>query len=119
MVMWLSRQREYFADEFSARLTRNPASLMSALAKISYGATGGAKQAAGNSMVKALYFAEPSGSKLDAYEVARAIHSHSEAALVEAIEKEKRGGAMEIFMTHPLTGKRLERLYRIRKEIGA
>ncbi len=117
-VMWLSRQREYFADEFSARLTNNPSGLMSALAKISY--SGAVKGGQGSqSMVKALYIAEPSQASPGTQEISRAIRSGNEAALMEAIEKEKRSGAMEILMTHPLTAKRLENLMRIRKEIGA
>ncbi|MFA6489599.1 MAG: M48 family metalloprotease [Candidatus Micrarchaeia archaeon] len=117
-VMWLSRQREYFADEFSARLTNRPVSLMSALAKISYGSAVPHGENS-SSMVKALYFTEPAGAKVDTYEVARAIHSGSEAALTEAVEREKKLGAMELLMTHPLTANRLHNLLRIRKEIGA
>ncbi|MCX8194966.1 MAG: zinc metalloprotease HtpX [Candidatus Micrarchaeota archaeon] len=119
LVMWLSRQREYFADEFSARLTENPASLMRALAKISYGADasrGGGE--ASNSMVKALYFAEPSSAKISAVEIAGAINAGDEAALMSAIEKEKRMGAMELLMTHPLTAKRLERLMAIKRSMA-
>ncbi|MCX6771471.1 MAG: M48 family metalloprotease [Candidatus Micrarchaeota archaeon] len=119
MVMWLSRQREYFADEFSARLTGNPVPLMSALAKITYGqAAGAAKQGTG-SMASALYIAEPSGSKMSIAEIASAIRSGNEEELASAIEKEKKGGAMEFLMTHPLTSKRLERLMRIKKGLAA
>ncbi|MFA6214757.1 MAG: zinc metalloprotease HtpX [Candidatus Micrarchaeia archaeon] len=117
LVMWLSRQREYFADEFSARLTGNPASLMSALAKITYGAVAG-KTDSGN-MVKALYFAEPAGGKAQFAEIARAISSGNEMALSEAIEAEKRRGGMEFLMTHPLTAKRLERLMKMKKGAAA
>jgi heat shock protein HtpX len=119
LVMWLSRQREYFADEFSARLTGNPTHLMSALAKITYGqAAGAAKPSTGN-MASALYIAEPSGVKMSVAEIAGAIRTGNEAELMAAIEKEKKGGAMEFLMTHPLTSKRLERLMRIKKGIAA
>jgi len=118
MVMWLSRQREYFADEFSARLTNNPVSLMSALAKISYGGAVPKGNGSG-SMVRALYFAEHASGKMDIHEVSRAINSGSESAIAEAIAKEKKMGGMEFLMTHPLTAKRLENLMRVRKEIGA
>jgi len=114
LVMALSRQREYFADEFSARLTGNPQPLMSALAKITYGQAAGAKSG-GSNMASALYIAEPSGAKMQLAEIARAINSGNESALAEAIEKEKKGGAIELLMTHPLTAKRLERLNRLRK----
>lgn len=118
LVMWLSRQREYFADEFSARLTGNPTKLMGALAKISYGNVPNKNQQ-GKSMVSALYFAEHSGAKMDIAEIAHAINAGNDTALGDAIEKEKRSGAMEFLMTHPLTAKRLERLLRLKKAIGA
>ncbi|MFA5929473.1 MAG: zinc metalloprotease HtpX [Candidatus Micrarchaeia archaeon] len=119
MVMWLSRQREYFADEFSARLTGNPAHLMSALAKITYGQAAGAGKQGTGSMASALYIAEPSNTKMSVAEIAGAIRSGNEAELTAAIEKEKKGGAMEFLMTHPLTSKRLERLMRLKKGIAA
>jgi len=115
LVMALSRQREYFADEFSARLTGNPQHLMSALAKITYGQSAGAKASGSSNMASALYIAEPSGAKMQFAEIARAINSGNEAALSEAIETEKKGGAIELLMTHPLTAKRLERLLKLKK----
>ena len=37
IVLWLSRTREYYADEFSLEETKNPNSLASALVKIGFG----------------------------------------------------------------------------------
>jgi len=90
--------------------------LMSALAKISYGAAAGRGEGSG-SMVKALYFAEPSGAR-NVAEITNAIGSGNDAKLAEAIENEKRRGGLELLMTHPLTAKRLEALLKIKREIG-
>ena len=119
LVMWLSRQREYFADEFSARLTGNPVHLMSALAKITYGQAAGAAKSGTGSMASALYIAEASGAKISVAEIASAIRTGDEMALAAAIEKEKKGGAIELIMTHPLTSKRLERLMKLKKGLAA
>lgn len=117
MVMWLSRQREYYADEFSARLTGNPTALMRALAKISYGVKTAGQNS--QSMIKALYFAESSPAKTEFAEVMRAIDADNAAILNEAVEKEKKSGILELFMTHPLTAKRLEHLWKIKKQIAS
>ena len=37
IVLWLSRQREYYADSFSIESTRNPSALAEALVKVGYG----------------------------------------------------------------------------------
>ena len=37
IILWLSRTREYYADEFSVRETRDPAALAEALVKIGFG----------------------------------------------------------------------------------
>lgn len=97
LVMWLSRVREYHADQFSANLT-NPKHLMAALAKISY-QVGGT-----NSSLSSLYIGENTG------ESAAALARYADLPakdLAQAIEKEQKMGFFEVFMTHPLTAKRL------------
>jgi heat shock protein HtpX len=119
LVMWLSRSREYYADAFSAYSTNNPSALMSGLAKISYQMMRVKPAAAGKTMAS-FYISDPSGEgKQSIHEIAAAIASGNEAELVSAIEKEKGMGKMEFLMTHPLTGKRLEALLKIKKQIGA
>lgn len=39
VILWLSRTREYYADEFSVEITKNPNALASALVKVGYGLT--------------------------------------------------------------------------------
>ena len=39
IILWLSRTREYYADDFSIKVTKNPNSLAQALVKIGYGLT--------------------------------------------------------------------------------
>jgi len=117
LVMWLSRQREYYADAYSAYATRNPTALMSGLAKISYSMPQNREK---NASMSSFYISDPSPEeKKGMYEIASAIARGNERRLVEQIEAEKRHGAMEVFMTHPLTAKRLDALMKIKKEIGA
>ncbi len=117
LVMWLSRQREYSADAYSAYATRKPQSLMSALAKISYAGVSDKRER--DASLKSFYFADPSGSETNFIkEIAAAIATKNDAKLVEAIENEKKSGIFEAFMTHPLTAKRLEALLEMKKEIA-
>lgn len=100
IVLWLSRIREYYADSFSAYVTRSPRSLASALAKISYELPNYRKSRA-HSMLRAFYIADPFSSE----------------GVRRGMEAEKKLGALEWFMTHPLTYKRIENLRRIEEEL--
>jgi heat shock protein HtpX len=117
LVMWLSRQREYYADAYSAYATKNPTALMSGLAKISYAMPQDAQK---NASMSAFYISDPKPEEQRGmYEIARAIASGNEARLVGQIEAEKKRGFLEVFMTHPMTAKRLDALMRIRDELAA
>jgi heat shock protein HtpX len=112
IVLAVSRAREYYADEFSAYATGSPKNLMMALTKISY-ANAAAPQK--SSAINSFYIASPSSGERDTInEIAFMLGRGSSFA--EILEKEKgKGTLMEFLMTHPLTVKRLERLYRIGK----
>lgn len=113
LVLWLSRQREYYADAYSAYSTGKPNTLMRALAKISYD-LGKAKPQPEGQPLKAFYIADPAGAERQSIaEIAQAIDSGNQKSIEQAIENEKRRGIPEWLMTHPLTAKRLEALMNI------
>ncbi len=104
LVMWLSRTREYYADEFSAHITKKPQSLMSALSKISYGINASPME---GGAVRAFYIADPERGN------SNIPGSMSLSEIEAAVEADKAHGFMEIFMTHPLTSKRLLNLKKL------
>jgi len=116
LVMWLSRQREYYADAYSAIATKKPIALMRSLAKIGYSMP---KNAEKNTALSAFYISDPKPEEREGMrEIVAAIASGNEKNMVEKIEAEKKRGFLEIFMTHPITAKRLDALIKLNKEIA-
>ncbi|MFH1054672.1 MAG: zinc metalloprotease HtpX [Candidatus Altiarchaeota archaeon] len=116
LVMWLSRQREYYADAYSAYATGKPTALMSSLAKITYTMPANVEK---NPAMSAFYISDPKPEeKKGMAEIINAIGQGNERMLVQSIEKEKKHGFMEVFMTHPMTAKRLDALMKIRKDMA-
>ena len=114
VLLFLSRMREYYADEFSAKETGNPNALSSALIKIAYGIaavpdTERTAHLLNNTRAQGIYD----------------IKAAHEMGLVATNSKGKRGKLenallfdlvnpwawfFELKSTHPLTGKRIRRL---------
>ncbi|MFH2105820.1 MAG: zinc metalloprotease HtpX [Candidatus Micrarchaeota archaeon] len=118
LVLWLSRSREYCADEFAAKATGKPDYLINALAKISY--TSATKPSDSGGMIKAFYFANPSKNEANfSGEIVQLIKTGHPEKIAQAIENEKKHGGFEIISTHPLTYKRLGALLKVKKEMGA
>jgi len=117
MVMWLSRRREYYADAFAAYATRRPESLMSALAKITYRI----QPTRDNAGLKSLYIADPAPpERQNVAEIAKAMGTGSPELIEGSIHNEiSKSSVFELFMTHPLTAKRLNELWKLKKEIDA
>jgi len=95
LVLYLSRVREYYADSYSGQITKKPTSLASALAKISYNLT--QTRTPSPTAMRSFYIADEVSSKYSAQ-----------------MEKERGRGWMEVFMTHPLTYKRIRALEQMR-----
>jgi heat shock protein HtpX len=115
LVMWLSRVREYFSDEFSARITEKPSNLISALSRISYGIKTRNVVNESDAMMRAFYISDPMSK--ESFEGIRSASSMSTAELEKAMQRERGMSLFEFFMTHPLTVKRIYNLKRIEKEL--
>ena len=114
IVLYLSRTREYYADEFSAGITRNPNALASALVEIGFGLSTKAKKENGQSVANAttLGISDAPSSK------AMAVSGFSG----DSFTKDSIKNAMkwdlwnpwatvyELNSTHPLISKRLQAL---------
>ncbi|MEO9276613.1 MAG: zinc metalloprotease HtpX [Nitrososphaera sp.] len=122
LILYFSRLRESYADDFGGHQMR-PTILASALAKITYGLAL-KKPEEKNSMLRYFYAVDPS---LAASEVSSLPSSYkdqnlTEDQIIQAMNWEKTNPMSrfgEIFRTHPLTYKRIERLLNLEKELGS
>lgn len=126
VILWFSRVREYYADQFAAETTKNPGALAQALVKIGYGLA-----AAGHNIPTQPSSDEKTSRFSGAFEALNIFDKRAALSLVVAtggrqntgaIEPERIKDAMqwdlwnpwasyyEIMSTHPLIAKRLERL---------
>lgn len=104
-VLWLSRQREYFADAFAKKAIGNPMPLARSLAKISYSLA--ASRVESNPSMKAFYIG---GAERLSPELLEAVSGGNSDRLKKAIEREEKLGFLELFSTHPRTAKRIRAL---------
>lgn len=121
LILYFSRLREFYADNFAGRQVK-PSILANALAKITYGLSL-QKQQAGNSTLRSFYAVDPISSS---YEVTKFSSYYkdqhiSEDEVKKAMDWERKSSFSkfgEIFRTHPLTYKRIEKLYQMEREIS-
>jgi len=122
VVLFLSRLREGYADEFSARVTRKPHNLSRALIKIAYGIM--AKEENPQSMrllestraIGILGFRTAKEIGLVAKVTNMTPAKIARVLLYDFVNPWAK--LAELSSTHPLTGKRLARLDEIAKELG-
>ena len=122
IILWLSRTREYYADEFSVTETENPSALAEALVKIGFGLSTGESNGKHNvSKKNALGIFDSKAGK------ALAITSMTES---RGVDKERIKNAMkwemwnpwaiwfELHSTHPLISKRLKAITKYSEKYG-
>jgi heat shock protein HtpX len=120
LILYFSRLREFYADNFAGRQVK-PSILANALAKITYGLSL-QKQEVKNSTLRSFYAVDPVASS---YEVSKFSSYYkdqhiSEEEVKKAMDWERKSSFSkfgEIFRTHPLTYKRIEKLYQLEREL--
>jgi heat shock protein HtpX len=124
MILKLSRQREYYADTFSAVSTGDPHSLSSALAKITFGLSL-SKEKPG--AARSFYIGDPVNAKKEVKEIMKNKNKYDldgdgvldERELKKAMEEQAKSGRarMEFMSTHPSTFKRIQLLKQIEEDM--
>ena len=146
LILYFSRLREFYSDRFAGIITGKPSILANALAKISYGITmeksreerlgwnQRQKEQGQKISERAFFIADPVNAGKDFLALAQRYDNDSEQipitrSMQEDVrdamnkEKQKKSTSMlarisEMFMTHPHTYKRIERLYMLEAEMS-
>ncbi len=124
MILKLSRQREYYADTFSAVSTGDPHSLSSALTKITFGLSLSREKPGA---ARSFYIGDPVNAKREVAILMQNKNKYDldgdgvldERELRKAMEDQARSGRarMEFMSTHPSTFKRIQLLRQIEEDL--
>jgi len=122
LILYFSRLREFYADNFAGRQVK-PSILANALAKITYGLSL-QKREVKSSVLRSFYAVDPVASS---YEVSKFASYYkdqhiSEEEVQKAMDWERKNSFSkfgEIFRTHPLTYKRIEKLYQLELDLSS
>jgi len=119
LVLFISRTREYYADAASVEFGNRPAALVSALYKLSYGASRCSKETIDDVNVNRAFFAtDVNNAKRDVTDFQQIDFDGDGRISDEELRKlansevkiSKTSGIMELFSTHPDSLKRVKRL---------
>ncbi len=125
LILKLSRQREFYADSYSAVATGDPHSLSSALAKITFGLSLSNEKPGA---ARAFYIGDPVSAKREIASIMQNKNKYDldgdgvldDRELQKAMEEQAKSGRarMEFMSTHPSTFKRILLLKQIETDIG-
>ena len=119
LVLFISRTREYYADEASVEFGNRPAALVSALYKLSYGASRCSKETIDEVNTNRAFFVnDVNNAKNDVTDFQQIdfdgdgkITDEELKRLLDAdVKISRKNGLMELFSTHPDSLKRVKRL---------
>ena len=119
LVLFISRTREYYADEASVEFGNRPAALVSALYKLSYGASRCSKETIADLNTNRAFFVNDiNNAKNDVVDFQQIDFDGDGRISDEELRRlansnvkiSKKNGIMEIFSTHPDSLKRVKRL---------
>ena len=117
IILWLSRTREYYADEFSCSVTKNPHALCEALVKIGFGLSRGDSTVKHNvSKNNALGIFDTKASKSLAVSMMKDDGKIDKNNIKNAMKWEKWNPWAKWFefnSTHPLISKRIEAINKV------
>ena len=120
IILWLSRTREYYADEFSCSITKNPHALCEALVKIGFGLSRGSNNTKHNvSQNNALGIFDTKAGKSLAVSVMNGNGTIDKTNIKNAMKWEKWNPWAKWFefnSTHPLISKRIEAISKLCKD---
>ena len=119
VILWLSRTREYYADEFSVKTTKNPNSLASALVKVGFGLSLQGDNKKSTSKLGALGIFDSKTSK--SLVVSTNNNQDDKTSILNAMKWEMWNPwafFYQLQSTHPLISKRLIAISKYSKEFG-
>lgn len=119
LVLFISRTREYYADEASVEFGNRPAALVSALYKLSYGAARADKETIANLNTNRAFFVNDINNAQNDIVDFRQIDFDGDGRISDEelkrlvnsdVKISKKNGLMELLSTHPDSLKRVKRL---------
>lgn len=126
LVLFISRTREYYADEASVQFGNRPAALVSALYKLTYGAARCSRETINDLNTNRAFFVNDINNAQHDVNDFRQIDFDGDGRISDEelrrlansdVKISKKNGIMELFSTHPDSLKRVKRLAELENQV--